>query len=39
MSSMIESTMQKTNFVAQPTYDDYVKTDEAARAYALEWKS
>jgi len=38
MSNLIESAMQKTTFLANPTYEDYVKTDEAARTYAQEWK-
>jgi len=38
MSNLIENAMQKTTFLANPTYEDYVKTDEAARAYAQEWK-
>jgi len=38
MSNLIESAMQKTTFLANPTYEDYVKTDEVARAYAQEWK-
>ena len=36
MSDIIESCMQKVTFVAQPSYDDYVATDEATRILAQE---
>lgn len=36
MSEIIEQVMLKANFVAVPTYDDYVATDEDARRIALE---
>lgn len=32
MSNIIEEVMAKAHFVAKPTYDDYVATDEAVRA-------
>ena len=32
MSDIIEEVMAKAHFVAKPTYDDYVATDEAVRA-------
>jgi 1-deoxy-D-xylulose-5-phosphate reductoisomerase len=31
MSDVIETVLEKTTFVAQPSYDDYVETDKAAR--------
>lgn len=34
MSDVIEQTMQKTSFIAAPTYDDYVATDAEARRIA-----
>ena len=34
MSDVIEETMQKAAFVAVPTYDDYVATDDEARKIA-----
>lgn len=34
MSDVIEQTMQKTSFIATPTYDDYVATDAEARRIA-----
>lgn len=34
MSDVIEKTMQKTVFIATPTYDDYVATDAEARRIA-----
>lgn len=36
MSELIERTIQKINFIAQPTLDDYIATDEEARKYASE---
>lgn len=36
MSDLIEKCMQKVNFVAKPTYDDYVQSDAMARQYAQE---
>lgn len=36
MSEIIEQTMNRTSFVAQPTYEDYVQTDAEARKIALE---
>ncbi len=36
MSDVIEQTMQRTNFITSPTYDDYVATDAAARRIAEE---
>lgn len=37
MSDVIEKTMQKTNFVAAPSYEDYVSTDMEARHIAMEF--
>ena len=34
MSDVIESTMQKSTFIQQPSYDDYVQSNEEARAIA-----
>lgn len=34
MSDIIEQTMQKTTFVAKPSYEDYVETDAEARRIA-----
>lgn len=36
MSELIERAMQKINFIAQPTLEDYIETDEEARKYTLE---
>lgn len=36
MSKIIEQTMNRTSFIAQPTYEDYVQTDAEARKIALE---
>lgn len=36
MSHVIEQTMQKASFVKEPTYQDYVATDEEARKIAME---
>ena len=36
MSDVIEKTMQRTDFVKNPTYEDYVATDAAARRIAEE---
>ena len=36
MSDVIEETMQLTTFIPQPTYEDYVKTDDLARQKASE---
>ena len=36
MSDVIEQTMVTTNFIAQPTYEDYVQTDRLARQIAKE---
>ncbi len=36
MSDIIELTMQKTTFVEEPTYEDYVRTDIEARCIARE---
>ena len=36
MSNVIAETMQKTTFITEPTYEDYVQTDYAARQLALE---
>jgi 1-deoxy-D-xylulose-5-phosphate reductoisomerase len=37
MSDIIESTLQKVAFLPQPTYDDYVASDEEARSIAIEY--
>ena len=37
MSEIIERTMQKTAFIATPTYEDYVATDAEARRIAEEF--
>lgn len=34
MADIIEATMQKATFIAQPTYDDYIATDAEARRIA-----
>ena len=36
MSDIIAETMLKTTFIAEPTYEDYVLTDQEARKLALE---
>jgi len=36
MSEIIEQTMQKASFIANPTYEDYVKTDAEVRSIASE---
>lgn len=36
MSDIIEQTMTKTTFIAEPTYDNYVQTDQEARKIATE---
>ncbi len=36
MGEIIEATMQKTTFIAKPTYDDYIATDAEARRIAGE---
>ena len=36
MSDVIEKTMNKVDFVQKPTYEDYVSTDQIARAYASD---
>lgn len=36
MSEIIEQTMNRTSFIVQPTYEDYVQTDAEARKIALE---
>ncbi len=35
MSDIIEETMQKASFIAQPGYDEYIETDREAREIAL----
>ena len=37
MADIIERTMQKAQFIASPTYDDYVSTDAEARRIATEF--
>ena len=36
MSDIINSTLGKTQFIAKPSYEDYVETDKMARIYAKE---
>jgi 1-deoxy-D-xylulose-5-phosphate reductoisomerase len=36
MSNVIAQTMEKTMFITEPTYEDYVQTDKEARKIALE---
>jgi 1-deoxy-D-xylulose-5-phosphate reductoisomerase len=36
MSDMVEKSLQTIDFVAKPTYEDYVETDKKTRAIALE---
>ena len=36
MSDIIEKTMEKTAFIAEPTYEDYVQSDKEARRIAEE---
>lgn len=36
ISELIEHTMQKVDFIAQPTLDDYIETDKEARKYVSE---
>ena len=36
MSQVIAQTMEKTIFITEPTYEDYVQTDKEARKIALE---
>ena len=36
MSDLIEQTMAKSSYLANPTYDDYVSTDKEARAIAIQ---
>lgn len=36
MSDVIAKTMEKTMFITEPTYEDYVQTDKEARKLALE---
>ena len=35
MSDVIANTMEKTDFIAEPTYEDYVQTDKIARKIAM----
>ena len=37
MSDVIESTLEKVTFLSQPAYDDYVASDEEARAIAMKF--
>lgn len=39
ISETVEATLAATPFISQPTYNDYVATNEAARAYAAEYIS
>ena len=36
MSDVIANTMEKTDFIAEPTYEDYVQTDNEARKMAMK---
>ena len=36
MSDVIAKTMERTDFIAEPTYEDYVQTDKMARKIAME---
>ncbi len=36
MSDVIERTMRKASFIANPSYEDYVATDTEARRLAAE---
>jgi len=36
MSDIIEDVLAKSEFIAKPTYDDYVKTDEVVRILTKE---
>ena len=36
MSDVIANTMERTTFIIEPTYEDYVQTDKEARKLALE---
>ncbi len=36
MSDVIANTMEKTDFIAEPTYEDYVQTDNEARKIAMK---
>ena len=36
MSDVIANTMERTTFIIEPTYEDYVQTDKEARKIALE---
>ena len=38
ISALIESTMAKCPFIAHPTYEDYIASDQAARQIAAEWR-
>lgn len=39
MSGIIEKTMERTGFIANPTYEDYIETDKEARAIATSFLS
>ena len=36
MADIIEQTMQRATFIAKPTYEDYLETDNEARRIAAE---
>lgn len=36
MSDVIENTMERTTFIAEPSYEDYVQTDKEARTLAMK---
>jgi 1-deoxy-D-xylulose-5-phosphate reductoisomerase len=37
MSDVIEQTMGKATFIANPAYEDYVSTDQEAREIAIQY--
>ena len=37
MSALVEHCLEKMDYIASPTYDDYVYTDQETRVKALEW--
>jgi 1-deoxy-D-xylulose-5-phosphate reductoisomerase len=37
MSAIVEHCLEKMDYIASPTYDDYVYTDQETRVKALEW--
>jgi len=39
MSAIVEHCLEKMDYIASPTYDDYVYTDQETRVKAFEWLS